>query len=39
MFGEARGSSSGPLAETTLGNVFDGRTDLIAAFRKAKGFN
>jgi Ca-activated chloride channel family protein len=39
MFGEASREQLGPLAETTLGNVFDGRTDLIAAFRKAKGFN
>lgn len=39
MFGEASKEQLGPMGEATLGTVFDGREDLIGAFRKVKGFN
>ena len=39
MFGEASQEQLGPLSEITLGKVFDGREDLVGAFRKVKGFN
>jgi len=39
MFGEADSSQLDALAAVTHGRVFDGRTDLVKAFRTAKGYN
>ena len=39
MFGEASADQLKPMAQLTRGRVFDGRKDLIAAFRTAKGYN
>ena len=39
MFGDASEEQLTPLAQLTRGRVFDGRKDLIAAFRTAKGYN
>lgn len=39
MFGGANPSQLKVLAEMTSGRVFDGRKDLIGAFREAKGYN
>lgn len=39
MFGEASALQLDAIAATTLGTVFDGRKDLISAFRKVKGYN
>jgi Ca-activated chloride channel family protein len=39
MFGSADPKQLDALAQTTRGSVFDGRTDLIAAFKKVRGFN
>ncbi|MDR2758208.1 MAG: VWA domain-containing protein [Spirochaetaceae bacterium] len=39
MFGEANQTQLDGLAELTRARVFDGKTDLIAAFKNAKGYN
>jgi Ca-activated chloride channel homolog len=39
LFGEADERQLKELTETTSGRIFDGRTDLIRAFREAKGYN
>jgi len=39
MFGDADEKEVGALAELTNARTFDGRTDLISAFRSAKGYN
>ncbi len=39
MFGDADDTQLQELAELTTARVFDGRTDLIDAFRKVKGYN
>lgn len=39
MFGDASEEQVTELAEATSGRVFDGTTDLIDAFRQAKGYN
>ena len=39
MFGDADSSQLDELAELTNARVFDGRTDLISAFRSVKGYN
>jgi Ca-activated chloride channel family protein len=39
LFGDTDEEQVTVLAEATSGRVFDGRTDLIAAFRQAKGYN
>lgn len=38
-FGDAMDDEVKPIAEFTYGRVFDGRKDLIAAFRNARGYN
>lgn len=39
LFGEADAQQMQELARVTSGRMFDGRTDMIAAFREAKGYN
>jgi Ca-activated chloride channel family protein len=39
MFGDARPEQLDGLAELTKARVFDGKTDLVTAFRNAKGYN
>jgi Ca-activated chloride channel homolog len=39
MFGDASQEQLGQLADLTRGRVFDGRKDLVDAFRKVKGYN
>lgn len=39
MFGDAESSQLDALASLTRGRVFDGRQDLVKAFRAAKGYN
>lgn len=39
MFGDADDSQLSELAELTNARVFDGRSDLIGAFRSVKGYN
>lgn len=39
MFGEASDAQLKQIAESTSGRVFDGRTDLVKAFREARGYN
>ncbi|PON19833.1 VWA domain-containing protein [Candidatus Entotheonella serta] len=39
LFGEADPDQMHRLADATLGCMFDGRTDMIRAFRQAKGYN
>lgn len=39
MFGKALSSQLDALAKATSGRVFDGKKDLISAFRQAKGYN
>ena len=39
MFGKADEAQLEPLAQLTRGRVFDGRHDLVKAFRTAKGYN
>ena len=39
MFGDADSEQLEELAEATNARVFDGREDLIDAFRKVKGYN
>ncbi|MGN1415207.1 MAG: substrate-binding domain-containing protein [Oscillospiraceae bacterium] len=39
MFGDAEDEQLGELARLTNARVFDGRTDLIGAFRSVKGYN
>jgi Ca-activated chloride channel homolog len=39
MFGEAEEAQLKNLANLTRGRVFDGRSDLVKAFRTAKGYN
>ncbi|MGN0666321.1 MAG: substrate-binding domain-containing protein [Huintestinicola sp.] len=39
MFGDADDSQLNELAELTNARVFDGRTDLVGAFRSVKGYN
>ena len=39
LFGEADPEQMRQLAETTSGRMFDGRKDMIGAFRHAKGYN
>lgn len=39
MFGDAQEDELADLAALTRGRVFDGRTDLIEAFRKVRGYN
>jgi Ca-activated chloride channel family protein len=39
MFGDAKQAQLDGLAELTRARVFDGKTDLIRAFRNAKGYN
>ncbi len=39
LFGDASEEQVTELADATSGRVFDGRTDLIDAFRQAKGYN
>lgn len=38
-FGDANDTQVIPIVEYTFGRIFDGRSDLVAAFRKAKGYN
>jgi Ca-activated chloride channel family protein len=38
-FGDASTAQLNEIANLTTGRVFDGTTDLVAAFRKAKGYN
>lgn len=38
-FGDASADQLDDIAELTFGRVFDGRSDLVEAFRKAKGYN
>ena len=39
MFGSAEPGQLEALAELTNARVFDGREDLVAAFRSVKGYN
>lgn len=39
MFGNADSSQLEPIVNATYGRIFDGRTDLVTAFREAKGYN
>jgi Ca-activated chloride channel family protein len=39
MFGEANPAQLDPIAKATRGLVFDGKSDLIAAFKKVRGYN
>lgn len=39
MFGDAQAGQLEELADHTRGRVFDGRSDLVKAFRTAKGYN
>jgi Ca-activated chloride channel family protein len=39
MFGDADQTQLDALAELTRARVFDGKTDLTAAFKNAKGYN
>jgi Ca-activated chloride channel family protein len=39
MFGEANQAQLKGLAELTRARVFDGKTDLVRAFKNAKGYN
>ena len=39
MFGEASDAQLRELADASLGLMFDGRKDLVSAFRKLKGYN
>jgi Ca-activated chloride channel family protein len=39
MFGDASPDQLKEIADTTSGRVFDGRTDLVRAFREARGYN
>jgi Ca-activated chloride channel family protein len=39
MFGQANPDQLNALAAATRGSVFDGRTDLIGAFKKVRGYN
>lgn len=39
LFGKAKKDQMQSLAEAMSGRVFDGRTDVVKAFRKAKGYN
>jgi Ca-activated chloride channel family protein len=39
LFGESSTDQLTPITEATSGRIFDGRTDLIDAFRQAKGYN
>ena len=39
MFGDADDSQLNELAKLTNARVFDGRSDLIGAFRSVKGYN
>ena len=39
MFGDAESGQLDALANLTRGRVFDGRQDLVKAFRTAKGYN
>jgi Ca-activated chloride channel family protein len=39
MFGDARQTQLDSLAELTRARVFDGKTDLVTAFRNARGYN
>lgn len=39
MFGDAKPDQLNALATETRGLVFDGRTDLVAAFKKVRGYN
>ena len=39
LFGDADPDQMRQLAETTSGRMFDGRKDMISAFRHAKGYN
>ncbi|MEO0562530.1 MAG: VWA domain-containing protein, partial [Chloroflexota bacterium] len=38
-FGGAREDQVGPMVDRTFGRIFDGRSNLIGAFRSAKGYN
>ncbi|MEO1439819.1 MAG: VWA domain-containing protein [Chloroflexota bacterium] len=38
-FGDADDSQIDPIVDFTFGRAFDGRNDLVAAFRSAKGYN
>ena len=39
LFGDASEDQLTQIAEATSGRVFDGRTDLVAAMREAKGYD
>jgi Ca-activated chloride channel family protein len=39
LFGEASTDQLTQIADATSGRIFDGRTDLVTAFRTAKGYN
>ena len=39
LFGKATEAQMKPLAESTTGKMFDGRKDVVDAFRQAKGYN
>jgi len=39
LFGDASQTQLRQITDLTRGNIFDGRTDMISAFRKAKGYN
>ena len=38
-FGDAATDQLDPIVEMSFGRLFDGKSDLVAAFRKAKGYN
>jgi Ca-activated chloride channel family protein len=39
MFGSASNQQLGNIAELTMARVFDGRKDMIAAFKQVRGYN
>jgi Ca-activated chloride channel family protein len=39
MFGDANSAQLDPLAAATRGLVFDGKADLVGAFKKVRGYN
>ncbi len=39
LFGKAKESQMSSLANEMSGRMFDGRKDVVKAFRKAKGYN
>lgn len=39
LFGDAKKEQMQEFAEAMSGRMFDGRTDVVQAFREAKGYN